>query len=383
MTKALSLSTYKPNFNDPRIRNRAVSVLAWCDELRLNRKGKQLHHDKLLQVFGNYRQQGSAQWLFSNLLSQSGKYQPGVSSFTYRLKEAGYSKVHNKLGSKPPTELEVVQNVYGAILCGDASPEYNDKGDRRYHPIQNIQRDLRKQAFAGWWDYDIEACAPTLIYQFAVRKYQSMFGDGADPFPAVTRMIADKAAVRAHLVNLLGIDVQQAKEVLAALLFRATLAPSAKARVFSSLGGDEVRFHKLINDKFIVQLRAEVKSMWGYARSQQIKERGLAGNARPKEPRKSSQKRMKLYLSLERMVMDAMAAQFPVDLPVVLIHDGFMSKHRLDVAELEKAVLDKTGFVIRLSEMKLIGTGQVDDKIDVEAVIQNDVGEAEDEINGD
>jgi hypothetical protein len=92
---------------------------------------------------------------------------------------------------------------------------------------------------------------------------------------------------------------------------------------------------------------------------------------------------MKLYLSLERMVMDAMAAQFPVDLSVVLIHDGFMSKQRLDVALLEKAVLNKTGFVIRLSEMQLVGTGQVDDKIDVEAVIQNDVGEAEEEIKRD
>jgi hypothetical protein len=265
MTKALSLTTYKPNFNDPRIRKRTVSVLAWCDELRLNRKGKQIHNEKLQQVFGNSRQQGFAQWLFSNLLSQSGKYQPGVSSYTYRLKEAGYKKVHDKLGTNPPSELEVVQTVYGAILRGDAIPEYNDKGDRRYHPIQNIQRDLRKQVFAGWWDYDIEACAPTLIYQFALRKYQSMFGSGADPFPAVTKMIADKVAVRGHLVDLLGIEVQLAKEVLAALLFRATLAPSAKARVFSSLGGDEVRFHKLINDEFIVQLRAQVKSMWGYA----------------------------------------------------------------------------------------------------------------------
>jgi hypothetical protein len=116
---------------------------------------------------------------------------------------------------------------------------------------------------------------------------------------------------------------------------------------------------------------------------QQIKERGLAGNARPKEASKSSQKRMKLYLSLERIVMDAMAAQFPVDLPVVLIHDGFMSKHRLDVAVLEKAVLDKTGFAIRLSEMQLVGTGLVDDKIDVEDVIQNDAGEAEEEIKED
>ena len=375
MTKALTLSNYKPNFNDPRIRSRALGVLAWCDELRLNRKGKQLHHDKLLQVFGNYRQQGFAQWLVANLLTRLGQYKPGVSSFTYRLKEAGYKKVHGKLGTNPPSELEVVQSVYGAILRGDASPEYNDKGDRRYHPIQNIQRDLRKQAFAGWWDYDIEACAPTLIYQFALQKYQSMFGDGADPFPSVTRMIADKVAVRAHLVSLLGIDVPQAKEVLAAVLFRATLAPTAKARLFSSLGGDETRFHLLVNDEFIGSLRAQVKSMWAYARMQQLRDQELTG-IRPRRPKQASQVRMKLYLMLERRVMDAMLAEFPIGKSIVLIHDGFMTKKRVDVAVLEQAVLDKTGFLIRLSEAELGKTEPVDDKIDVEDVIQNDAGEA-------
>ncbi len=383
MTKPLSLSIYKPNFNDPRIKKRAVEVLAWCDELRLNRKGKHVHHDKLLKVFGNYRQHGFSQWLFANLLSQTGKYQPGVSSFTYKLKEAGYRKVHERLGTTPPTELQIVQAVYGQILSGDVSPEYHDTGDRRYHPIQNIQRAIRKQAFAGWWDYDIESCAPTLIYQFAKLGYEAVHGNGStDPFPAVSRLIHDKVTVRAHLAKLLGLDLQGAKEILAALLFRASLAPSPNARVFSALGGDEVRFQTLIHDEFVIQLRTDVKSMWGYARHQQLKEKELAGIwTRSRKVKKASQVRMKLYLSLERRVMDAMLAEFTsTNLSVVLIHDGFMSRKRLDVIGLEKAVLDKTGFVIRVSEAELGKTDELEDKIDVVELVQKDAGETDDEL---
>lgn len=380
MNKTLSLSDYSPNFNDPRIRKRAAAVLAWCDQLRLNRKGRPIHHDKLVKVFGNYRQPGFAQWLYVNLLAQSGKYQPGVSSFTYRLKEAGYRKVHEKLGTDPPNELEVVKAVYGPILSGDASPEYNDKGDRRYHPIQNIQRDLRKQAFAGWWDYDIEACAPTLIYQFASRKHQAMFGAGADPFPTVSRLINEKQAVRAHLVELLGIDVQQAKELLAALLFRATLAPSAKARVFSSLGSDEVRFHRLVNDEFIVRLRSEVERMWRFARLQQLLEARECGIPTSRS-KKAGQIRMKLYLSLERRVMDAMFRKLTEKaVPVVLVHDGFMAKAKVDTVELEGEVFSSTGFTIRLIEVDLSKAVEVEDEIDVLQFAKDETDDELDEI---
>lgn len=384
MTKALRLTSYQPNFDDPRVKKRVLAVLAWCDGMRLSKQARNVHHDELMTVFGN-TSRGLGQWLYSNLLSQSGNYQPGVMSYKYRLKSSGYQKLHEKLRISLPTELEIVERQFGSLISGEARPGYSDHGDRRYHPVQNIKRETRKKAFAGWWDYDIEACASTLLHQYAVQHHRFTYkGESpAEPFPAVARLVNDKVSTRQHIVELLGVDLQKAKELLTAILFRANLAPSHKATVFLSLGGDLLLFRRLLDDEFIKQLRADVKSMWLFVRLHHLRDRAMSlmnGHEVSRVPDKASKYRMAVYLSLERTVMDVLLQELEKSgMPVILMHDGFMSKKSVSTADLESAVLNKTGFRIKLSESELGADSERDSDPDVIDLIGKDVGEQEDE----
>lgn len=381
MASQLQISTYKPNFKDPRVRRKAEAVLKWCDGLRLFKNGRVVHHDILTEVFGNRSQGGLSEWLYVNLLAQSGHYQPGKRSFSYRLKERGYQKVHGLLGSTPPTEVEVVKDQYASFVSGSEQLVYKDRGDRRYHPIQNIKRDIRRKVFAGWWDYDIEACAPTLIHQFVItsRWYEPR---STNDFPALTRLISDKQAVRREIGDLTGLDAQAVKELLSAVFFRGNPAPSHKAGMFRILGGDIERHARFLQNPYVKQLRDDVRRLWSKATLFDRIDRGTGSlfdsRKAVKRPSKTAKLRMSIYLSLERRVIQVLEDEIAQQkVPLILMHDGFMVRQRLRVNELEKLVRDKTGFSVRLSEVRLAEDQDLDEEADLERVMRGDDGEAD------
>jgi len=99
-----------------------------------------------------------------------------------------------------------------------------------------------------------------------------------------------------------------------------------------------------------------------------------------KRPSKSAKKRMSIYLSLERKVIQALEDAIERQgIPLVLVHDGFMTKDRVDQAELIRIVKDKTGFDVKLSEVHLGSDLIADDEPDVEDVIRGDQGEDDQE----
>ncbi len=350
-------------------------MLKWCDALKLSKNGRPVHHDKLFEVFSNPGR-GLGQWLFVNLLTQTGSYQPGKRSFSYKVKERGYQKVYGLLNAMPPTEVDVVTREYGPLIRGEAAPEYKDTGNRRYHPIQNIRRDVRHKAFAGWWDYDIETSAPTLMHQFVTK---SKWFDGKG-FPALERLINDKRQVRAEVAALTGLEAQPVKELLSAVFFRGNPAPSHKAGMFRILGGDYERHHRFVTAPLIKELRADVRRLWLLADQFDKNERAsqvLFNGVKPsRRPAKATSRRMAIYLSLERKVMQVIEVEVGRQkVPMILIHDGFMSKDRLDLSKLVLAVRNQTGYSIRLSEVKF-GSEQVQEEdLDVFALMRGDPGE--------
>lgn len=385
MPSTLELSRYKPNFNDPRTRKRALSVLEWCASMRLSKQTRTVHHDQIREIFGNTGK-GLAKWLFANLLTRSGHYVAGKRSFSYKLKISGYEKVHKLLELEPPTDVEVAMKQFGDLIAGVEAPMYSDKGERRYHPVQNIKREIKWQAFAGWWDYDIESCAPTLVYQYAVQRYGAVRElEIGQPFPAVAKYIHEKVTVRKHVAQLTRLDLQNAKELVNAMFFRANLAPSHKAAVFQLLGCDPYIHQRLVNDQLIKEFRRDVKEMWRWAELHDFYERGtqlLEGKGLMRRPVKAAKHRMAIYLRLERTVIDAMTDKLANDgVPVILMHDGFMSRKRIAIHELAQVVKNKTGFDIRLSE-SLLGDGVADVDVDFDVVdlLVNDAGEADDEL---
>lgn len=352
----LSLNPYRPKLDDPRVRRRLKNVLTWCDGLLGQKRPKQINSASLRKVFGNVSQPFGG-WLRANLLIQVGSYEVGKCSYSYVLNESGYEKLCAMAGIETRSSVEVAVERYSSILSGEVVPEYKDNGTRRYHPIQNLPREDRRIAFAGWWDYDIEASAATLVCQYAARKYRDMHPNTDNPFPSVNRLINEKEETRQHVMALCSLDLNAAKELLQSLLFRAPLTPNSRCSIYRLLGEDRARLESLKQDPFIKSLVSDVKKMWRFAIWADKYERAmLMFEACRYAPHKikASEHRHAIYLSLERRVMDAIHTWFGTDkFPGVLMHDGFLSMLDVDTHALVAHVKETTGYTIKIKKERL------------------------------
>ena len=196
--KSLTVSKYVLKPEQPRVKARIEGVLQFCKPYLLLRKPTPISSAVLTKAFGNQNSPQAAR-LRAMLLVQSGTYQPGVKSYSYTLQRDGYAKLAALIGMALVSDVEMARELYGGIAAGKEAPEYTEptKGARRYHAVQNLPKTLRAEVFKGWFDYDIEAAAPTLVYQFACgvhRKYEPT--KTAAPYPAVQRLVDDRTAVR-------------------------------------------------------------------------------------------------------------------------------------------------------------------------------------------
>lgn len=358
MTTTLSLNTYTPNIENSRVLKRIKDVLDWCGHLLLRKKKpRSIHHSEIRKVFGNVSKP-LGRWLYSNLLMQTGDYAAGHHSYSYALNEGGYERLRNMVGLTTVTSAEMAMELYGPIIRGDVTPVYTDKGGRRYHPIQNVRRDDKKVIFSGYWDYDIDSCAATLVHQYARQHYRWVNPEAlGEPFPAVARYVDEKAAVRQHLATVAGIPLEQAKELSQNLLFLAPLTPHYRCSIFCLLGEDRLRLERLKQDPFVKQLVADLKKMWDYAMRADRRERGLrqfAGADVASAPDSKSKYRQAIFIALERKVMDAIYDWFGMEqFPGILMHDGFISRLDVDTHALQENVMSLTGYCVTLKKNRI------------------------------
>lgn len=383
--RVLQLSTYQPNFSDPRVRARVKAVLDFCKPYLLSRKPTPIASSVLTKRFGNQKNQ-LAERLRAKLLIQSGTYAPGKQSYSYMIKTEGFAFLSEAIGLPMQSDAAMAADLYKDIASGNAEPQYTEptKGARRYHPIQNLPKALRASLFKGWYDYDIEAAAPTLVYQEACRV--DLLSDpkrAKQPYPAIQRLVKDRAAVRQDLMDVSGLDLKAAKGVLVALFFGARLVSHHKQAVFRLVGHDKAVIERLRADPYLSQFRRDVTLMWTVLLNYENATNGLrtlrTGVVVPKPATKAKQ-RMGYYLRLERRVMDTIEAGLRARGSVpVLIHDGFMVKRRINRAEIEAEVRRATGFDVRLAEAK-IGLADEDLKFGLPDEVEGDAEERQEEM---
>ncbi len=344
----LKLNKYRPDFNDPRVKRRVNDVLAWARPLLVRKRATPVSSHELTKVFGNQRSQLAA-YLRANLLVQSGRYVVKKKFFNYEIKRDGFTKLSAAVAAAVESDVEIASDLYGELARGRAVVQYSEPspGKRRYHAVQNLPRDLRAVVFSGWRVYDIEAAAPNLVLQYAKQGLQSDESVVDDPYPALSRLVSDKARLRAQVAASTGLAPSEVKRVLNGLFFGAKLQPSPQTAIFSIVGGDKDVLAKLKGDETIQALIQEAKRMW---------ERLLAFDAgrRAGAAGQEAKRRMAVYLSLERQVVEAMEGPMTAaGVRYVLMHDGFMADRPVDVDLLRVTVRNKTGFEVSLSESVL------------------------------
>lgn len=335
------MSNYEPDWSNTRtikpVLRRITSVLEFCRFTLNELSATTIHHDKLQEVFGA-RSSKLSQYLREQLLVRSGSYAVGSVSFGYKLNRAGYKRLKaicDPLVKSADVQVENPLIQAHAAELQELQFEYKESSDRYWHPLQNVRRDAKDEFWAPYlpFDYDIEACAPTVLYQLS-RKYELP----ALVTEAVQDYLKNKQQFREYVAALTGLDYSDAKRLVNSMFNGARLTPHWSCAAYRLLGYDAERLNALKNDDSVRKLRAGIRRIWIRIA---LKLNLNLGTGRAK---------WTVYFKIERSIIDVIRDELRLkNVRVFTEHDGFRTNVQIDKNELIEAIKQRTGFELKLS----------------------------------
>jgi hypothetical protein len=212
--------------------------------------------------------------------------------------------------------------------------------------LQNAPRLIKDAALHGLWEYDFSNCHFAIVSRMA-----KSFGLAC---PHVEHYMADKAQVRQQIADEVGISVEAAKQCLLALLYGARPSGRANDAIPAAIGVDAAKrlyaqpaFHSLRHE--IEQARGAIINGWIRTPNGSLKNacgKAIRGNARP------AALLAHLVQGVEARALMSIVDVYAKDI-VLLQHDGFTARKRLDSARLEQVVRDQVGYTLKVEESQL------------------------------
>lgn len=128
-------------------------------------------------------------------------------------------------------------------------------------------------------NYDIKACAPTILLQLAQRKEIS-------PLLAapIEQYLTDRQGFRQHVADLTGLSVSEAKQLINSFFNGAGLAKTSYCTAFVQHGAHVVE--RLTKDKDVRRLRVAIRALWMHIRRGkwvEVERGGLTVHVRKRE----------------------------------------------------------------------------------------------------
>jgi hypothetical protein len=265
--------------------------------------------------------------------------------------------------AKDVIDLMDLQSNYTHLLTENTEYKIQNFTDRLEAKHQTKTKVARAKFWAGWYDYDVEACSYTLLYQKLSWLSQEMHR-----FTTIQSAFRDKHNFRNTLSSDLEIDVDTLKEILATLLFNPNLVEHDSTSIWKILVENDYNprffFRLARRSSTLLQLIAELKLMWPI-----LMEDWVQGNKQ--DPRevfrtkdeidtetgevvkfgryKSTKFRSRIYFELERKVLDVIR-KFMSGKICHLMHDGFFTPQQVDLEKLRSLIKQETGFEVNISE---------------------------------
>jgi hypothetical protein len=335
----------RPNFRDKRVRARVEKVLALVSDELSEGYARPLPKQTLEEFFGPVGNR-VGDYLRANLLVREDKYIPGKQFFKYRLKKGGCDRV---MGHAAASNCSIV-NTSDPRLVAERKGEkhsgeletltfnYKDKSKRLWHPLQNI----KKSAKPAFWvkhglpyDYDIEACAPTLLLQTADKAGMLQLLQGP-----IQDYLDDRDKYRRKVMDLTGLPIDDSKNLVTSLFNGARLTANSYSAAFRHMtdsgmspGQAAAAMKRLQEDKDIRALRIAIRNAWRRLRMKLNREF------------RTGRQKWHLYFILERKVLDAIKAELERQgRKYFTEHDGFRTDASVDVAALIDHVKATTGY---------------------------------------
>ncbi|MDN2698723.1 hypothetical protein O0882_20615 [Janthinobacterium sp. SUN073] len=363
---------YIPNFDNPRIRKRVKKALGWAAGC-VRSEPREMAKNWIDVNLGQQQNELGA-WLRAKLLiCQDNFYYFGVDGGKckeYSLNQSGWDEVSGMLlgiedanAAAPMQKEGKGKSLHDMELihawARDVHKKEFDSKDFQYeekqcarlwHPLQNLKKDAKAYVWKKEglsFDYDIQACAPTLILQHAQQL-------GFDEWPhGIQEFLADPRAFRKHVAEVAGYDYnddKQAKKVKAlvnAMFCGAKLGANKDFALFQLLDENYERVNALKNDTRLMLLKDDIKRCWKVIESESMY---TVKNENGRKLALNSKRKWGRYFDLERLVLDAVRFYLiKSGVKFFLEHDGWRTDQVIDVESLQEHVFVSTGYRIKIA----------------------------------
>lgn len=212
--------------------------------------------------------------------------------------------------------------------------------------LQTVPRSIKQAALHGMWEYDFSNCHYTILHQLAAQ-----YGVECN---AIGDYLERKREVRHQLMRDLGIGEQQAKDCLIALIYGARFSHRAKDAIPRFIGKEKAE--RLYQHPLYVALRDDVAK----ARRELLlwwpRSRKRLQNAHGKwilESKSPAQILAHLLQGIEAQMLEAVRKMDTAGHILLLQHDGFASRQRLDIPAMREAIKVATGFDMPIEEQRI------------------------------
>lgn len=349
---------FTPNWNDSRTRASATRAVNFVQSNMKPGKPKALGKVQALDPNFGQTQTNISKYLMSVLLEVYDAYysKEAKRAIQYTMKPEGVKFILNKLGIKEMTEEETKQYVIDnaketykeditAIKNGTLS--YTQKSHRRWNRFQNVVKETKQALLADagfYYMYDVECCAPTLLYQYA----QSL---GLDEYQFnISEYVKHRTQVRNMLSYDCDIPVDKIKVIINATFAGGKLGCSEFFDTTKILDYDYKKIRALKEHPFIIALKKEIASMWNVINktiNRKFKPNTKTGGMRMCPV--TSKEKWDIYFSLESKVLDSVIDYCETNgHRTFLEHDGWSSSDYIPPELLIEHIKNRTGFEVKL-----------------------------------
>mgnify|MGYP003678833258 CR=1 FL=1 len=352
---------YQPNFNDPRVIKRVSNAIGFTKAMTSSKRPKPISTRFIDKHFGMQNHQLSKYLRNTLLICVNNKYNKDSGSCkSYVFNTFGMSFLVEAISSRVPVLSSGVPVPVNDSSCVNNNQyreeletlefQYEEKSHRQWNTIQSIRNETRVPLLAQYGlkhQYDIKTCAPTLLYQ-----YSFMVPDATGVcLTTLEHYLEHSDSIRQDLATRADMTLSEAKETITSLFAGAVLSRYPGSSVMKRLDGDIAKVEFLQQDRYLTDLRADIKEMWDPIKETVPSTYMIDKNGKRRKRPFNARAKWNIYFQLERTVMQCCYVYLKTtNNKYFNEHDGFTSQKEVDLDELRLFISDHTGFDLTFEE---------------------------------
>jgi len=219
--------------------------------------------------------------------------------------------------------------------------------------IQSTPRLIKHAALHGLWEYDFKNC------HYAI--FQQLVNKESIKCSAIDAYLQNTKTTREQIAEEIGIPIEEVKKCLLALIYGANSFEWKDASIPKLIGVNKAKAlskhpqYSAIRKDVLTGRKAILKH-WPAPRGQYKNAMGITIQKYEASGKKTPAKKILAHLmqGIETQMLNTVYQEHAKEL-ILLQHDGFASKSRLNKVDIEQLVKDKTGFDIGVKEWRTKG----------------------------